>query len=207
MNFNSKTSSEFTGEHPSIIIRTVSIEDLYYIIPLTTFTNERWEKYKKQFGCRIISTGSIALVSKMQVRHKNNIKSRSVSNNLEPSLLLVPQPNEIKAVLDKLDTYISTATKKSYSMYNKFFNEYNIFDNDCSCLNNINCGEFTENSVFTLFKKSSDYIMLKLEGKTVKNLSIRDVSWILTKHIPNKLSINYYQDYYLIKIEKAIANI
>ena len=41
------SAPEFNGIHPAIIIRTLKETDLYVVIPLTTYTSERWEKTKK----------------------------------------------------------------------------------------------------------------------------------------------------------------
>ncbi len=208
VNLNGKSKSEFSGEHPSIVVKTVSERDLYYIIPLTTFTKERWEKYKKDFGCRIHSTESIAIISKMQVRHVDNIKARSVSKNFTPPKILVPTSEELSNVLKKLNTYLAKATARSLSAYNDFMSERFEFLETAKYLSLVNYNNFKENSSFVIFKQTEEYITLKLDGLLVKHMSVKDVLSVLQEYIPEKFSINYYKDgdYYLISIQKPIVN-
>ena len=46
---------EFKGVHPAMVVRMLKEEKMYYVVPLTTYTKERWEKCKRQgFGCRVV---------------------------------------------------------------------------------------------------------------------------------------------------------
>ena len=56
-------SYEFKGVHPALIVRMLKEEEMYYVVPLTTYTKERWDKCKRKgFGTRIISTNSTITV-------------------------------------------------------------------------------------------------------------------------------------------------
>ena len=35
---------EFKGVHPAMVVRMLKEEKMYYVVPLTTYTKERWEK-------------------------------------------------------------------------------------------------------------------------------------------------------------------
>ena len=201
VNLNGKSSSEFKGDHPSIIVQTLKLKDLYYIIPLTTYTKERWKDYKDQFGCRIKSTGSIALVSKMQVRHKWNIKNRSFSTNFDPPRLLVPTSKEIEVVLKKLTSYLQSARKNALKSYDNFIKQYSEFDKNCIQLREIIDTQKCLNSVFSINKKLEGSITIKIDGKSISLLSVNDVSWIINQHISEEHNINYHDDYYLVKIK------
>lgn len=39
---------EFKGVHPAMVVRMLKEEKMYYVVPLTTYTKERWEKCKRQ---------------------------------------------------------------------------------------------------------------------------------------------------------------
>ena len=46
VDFKGTNNAEFNGTHPALILKSVKNEDMYYVIPLTTYTKERWKKYR-----------------------------------------------------------------------------------------------------------------------------------------------------------------
>lgn len=200
VDFKGKTNSEFKGDHPAIVIQTAKYKTLYYVIPLTTYTKERWDKYKKEFGCRIKSTESIALVAKMEVMHASKIKGRSVSNNFSPPRLLVPTPEEIDCVTKKLISYMDTAVLKTSKAYNEFHAQYTTFDITCLEIDRIIAEKkVNTEDFFSIFKSSDASITLKFEDKSTATLSHRDVEYIIGCHTKSNFTINYYDDHYLAK--------
>lgn len=75
--FDGKHDSEFTGEHPALILRTLKEDEIYIVVPLTSYTKQKMDKIKeKGYGYHIKSTNSIARIDKFQVLHNSSIKNR-----------------------------------------------------------------------------------------------------------------------------------
>ena len=97
-------SYEFKGVHPALIVRMLKEEEMYYVVPLTTYTKERWDKCKRKgFGTRIISTNSIARVDKMNIVSKKQVQGRYYN----AGHLVILTENEIESVLVRVEEYIS----------------------------------------------------------------------------------------------------
>ncbi len=208
VNLNGKSNAEFVGEHPSLIIQTVSEKDLYYIIPLTTYTKERWQKDKEKFACRIKSTGSIALIDKMQVRHKSFIKRKSISKNFDPPLLVVPTPEEIENITKKLCSYITAATKHMASSYARYFEAYEEFKSLwINYIAGVLNGENLVLDGFVIYNEDENILSVKYKPSTTSSLlNISDVSYIIERHCPYRTTVNYQEDVhvFIIKIYKDV---
>ena len=107
--------AEFKGIHPSLIMQSIKNKEMYYVIPLTTYSKYKWKKLRKFLCCRIVSINSIARIDKVQIIHKDRIPKRW----MEGETLLVPTPNEILTVYNRLLEYTKLSTKKSIEEYNK----------------------------------------------------------------------------------------
>lgn len=121
--------AEFVGTHPTLVIRSYKNKDMFYLIPLTTYTDERWKAYRKCFCCRITSTNSIARIDKVKIVHRFEITNRWIKNDE----LLVLEPNELETVYKRFTEYLTLSTTISLSDYKKYYNNYNtlfttIFD-------------------------------------------------------------------------------
>ena len=93
---------EFKGVHPAMVVRMLKEEKMYYVVPLTTYTKERWEKCKRQgFGCRIVSTNSIARVDKINIVTEKQIHSRYYNSEK----LVCAEPAEIEKVILRVEEY------------------------------------------------------------------------------------------------------
>lgn len=92
---------EFKGVHPALVIRTLREEQMYVVIPLTTYTAERWERCKRKgFGSRIHSTNSIARIDKMNIVTRKCIQGRYYN----AGSMVVPNIAEVKAIIsEKID--------------------------------------------------------------------------------------------------------
>ncbi len=115
-NFTGSTSAEFQKTHPAIVIQNNKEPEQYYVIPTTSYTKERWRKYKQRCACRLLSINSIALVHKMQIVHYNNIGKRYYKNN-EPIIIT---DEEFDKVCEKLLALINKSilfAKKNSSQY------------------------------------------------------------------------------------------
>ena len=109
---------EFKGIHPALIVRMLKEEKMYYVVPLTTYTKEKWERCKRKgFGSRIISTNSIARVDKMYVVSEKQIQGRYYN----AGHLVVPTAEEVNVVLKRVEEYIELTDKKADKEYSKFF--------------------------------------------------------------------------------------
>ena len=46
VNLKGVDASEFKGSHPAVIVRTLKEEKIFFVVPLTTYTKDRWDKAK-----------------------------------------------------------------------------------------------------------------------------------------------------------------
>lgn len=107
--------AEFNANHPSMIIQNLKEPDMFYIIPLTTYDREKWEKLRKYYCCRIESTNSIARIDKMQVRHISSIPKRWFSGGK----VLFPTPDELNLISTKLTEYVDLSVQRMQKEYKK----------------------------------------------------------------------------------------
>lgn len=126
VDFKGTNNAEFDGNHPALILKSVKNTEMYYVIPLTTYTKERWKKYRKLLCCRIVSIGSIARIDKMLIMHKSKIPKRWVKNDN----LLIPTPNEIATVYNRVFEYLSLSINTSLEGYKKFYKNYETLYHD-----------------------------------------------------------------------------
>ncbi len=129
IDLDGKSKSEFCGSHPSIIIQNRKEKDMYFIIPLTSFNRENWKNDKKNFCCRILSTNSIALIDKVQVRHKRHIGVKFLSKQSQDMMVITP--HELNRVLTKLVGYIKASTDQAQKEYREYYRQYAWFDKQC----------------------------------------------------------------------------
>lgn len=161
--------SEFSGEHPTLVLRCVSNRDEYFAIPLTSYTKERWEKYKKTFCVRITTFNSIARIDRMAIISKNKIGDRWYKNQK----LLIPHPKEIAVIYKRIEDYLHSSIAKSLKNYNDFYKQYTqIYDlytklfieHDKSVLQ------------FFIINKNNKELIVSTELKKYTNLSFLDIS-------------------------------
>lgn len=120
-------SYEFKGVHPALIVRMLKEEKMYYVVPLTTYTKERWEKCKRKgFGTRIISTNSIARVDKMNIVSEKQVQGRYYN----AGHLVIPTEDEVIAVLKRVEEYVLLTDDKSNKEYSKFITQRTKFEKD-----------------------------------------------------------------------------
>ena len=124
-------SYEFKGVHPALIVRMLKEEEMYYVVPLTTYTKERWDKCKRKgFGTRIISTNSIARVDKMNIVSKKQVQGRYYN----AGHLVILTENEIESVFVRVEEYISLTNDKSNKEYRKFVTQRANFEKSMDIL-------------------------------------------------------------------------
>ena len=104
------TDASFKGAHPSIIIRKLTEPTFYFIIPLTTYTKEKWDKLRKFGCCKIDSTNSIARIDKMQIREELDIPKRYIQKGRH----IVPTYDEMSRVMDKTKQYFNLSLDKYF---------------------------------------------------------------------------------------------
>lgn len=172
VNFEGTNNAEFKGVHPALILRSVKNYDMYYVIPLTSYTKERWKNYRKSLCCRIISIGSIARIDKMLILHKDKISKRW----FEEEHLLVPTLNEIKTVYNRVLEYISLSMNKSIGEYSKFYSNYEtLYCDFTSFITN------PTSDMLNLFSINirDDIIYITYSLTRVTNLSFEDIRRIV----------------------------
>lgn len=122
---------EFKGVHPAMIVRLLKEEKMYYVVPLTTYTKERWERCKRKgFGTRIISTNSIARIDKLNIVSEKQVQSRYYNGGH----IVVPTQKEVETALRRVEEYICLSNGKTNREYNKFIIQRENFEKDIKIL-------------------------------------------------------------------------
>lgn len=173
-NFQGKTNAEFQDTHPAIVIQNNKQIELYYVIPITTYTEERWRKYKKRNACRLLSINSIALLHQMQVVHSKYIGKRYYSNDAP----LMITDKEFDKVCDNLLVLIN----KSISVVKKdnvqYHSQLNTFEQALKTFAETKSIE--EDDLFTI---NQDDTVLVYKTKIPKSYW-QDYEYIVKKIIP-----------------------
>lgn len=191
------SDAEFIGEHPSIIIRTLKEDDIYFIVPLTTYTKEKWEKTKlKGFGCQISSTGSIARIDKMKLCHIRDVKVRWINQNA----LLIITPDELRCVVTKINSYVELSSLKCAKEYNKYHTQYiSLFDEFELMCAKMNLDDMKLIAISFNVKN----LICSCPKTYISQLSIHDLNNIIRKYFEHKnvsFSISKNQADFIITI-------
>lgn len=165
---------EFKGVHPAMVVRMLKEEKMYYVVPLTTYTKERWEKCKRQgFGCRIVSTNSIARVDKINIVTEKQIHSRYYNSEK----LVCAEPAEIEKVILRVEEYFKLSNQKGLNEYKKFYSEKKVFENKMYQFWIDN--KFDD--VFYNVKIEKGSIELELGKDEIRNLTFNDIVQVLSE--------------------------
>lgn len=160
---------EFKGVHPALIVRMLKEEKMYYVVPLTTYTKERWDKCKRKgFGTRITSTNSIARVDKMNIVSEKQVQGRYYN----AGHLVIPTEEEIGAVLERVEEYISLTDDKSNKEYGKFTTQRSMFEKDMDMLSKKNYEEF---SYPITVENDLSFLYPCTELSFISNVDIKDI--------------------------------
>ena len=165
---------EFKGVHPAMVVRMLKEEKMYYVVPLTTYTKERWEKCKRQgFGCRIVSTNSIARVDKINIVTEKQIHSRYYNSEK----LVCAEPAEIEKVILRVEEYFKLSNQKGWNEYKKFYSEKKVFENKMYQFWIDN--KFDD--VYYNVKIEKGSIELELGKDEIRNLTFNDIVQVLSE--------------------------
>ena len=165
---------EFKGVHPAMVVRMLKEEKMYYVVPLTTYTKERWEKCKRQgFGCRIVSTNSIARVDKINIVTEKQIHSRYYNSEK----LVCAEPAEIEKVILRVEEYFELSNQKGLNEYKKFYSEKKVFENKMYQFWIDN--KFDD--VYYNVKIEKGSIELELGKDEIRNLTFNDIVQVLSE--------------------------
>ena len=165
---------EFKGVHPAMVVRMLKEEKMYYVVPLTTYTKERWEKCKRQgFGCRIVSTNSIARVVKINIVTEKQIHSRYYNSEK----LVCAEPAEIEKVILRVEEYFKLSNQKGLNEYKKFYSEKKVFENKMYQFWIDN--KFDD--VYYNVKIEKGSIELELGKDEIRNLTFNDIVQVLSE--------------------------
>lgn len=162
------------GVHPAMVVRMLKEEKMYYVVPLTTYTKERWEKCKRQgFGCRIVSTNSIARVDKINIVTEKQIHSRYYNSEK----LVCAEPAEIEKVILRVEEYFKLSNQKGLNEYKKFYSEKKVFENKMYQFWIDN--KFDD--VYYNVKIEKGSIELELGKDEIRNLTFNDIVQVLSE--------------------------
>ena len=165
---------EFKGVHPAMVVRMLKEEKMYYVVPLTTYTKERWEKCKRQgFGCRVVSTNSIARVDKINIVTEKQIHSRYYNSEK----LVCAEPAEIEKVILRVEEYFKLSNQKGLNEYKKFYSEKKVFENKMYQFWIDNKFE----DVYYNVKIEKGSIELELGKDEIRNLTFNDIVQVLSE--------------------------
>lgn len=165
---------EFKGVHPAMVVRMLKEEKMYYVVPLTTYTKERWEKCKRQgFGCRVVSTNSIARVDKINIVTEKQIHSRYYNSEK----LVCAEPAEIEKVILRVEEYFKLSNQKGLNEYKKFYSEKKVFENRMYQFWIDN--KFDD--VYYNVKIEKGSIELELGKDEIRNLTFNDIVQVLSE--------------------------
>ena len=165
---------EFKGVHPAMVVRMLKEEKMYYVVPLTTYTKERGEKCKRQgFGCRIVSTNSIARVDKINIVTEKQIHSRYYNSEK----LVCAEPAEIEKVILRVEEYFKLSNQKGLNEYKKFYSEKKVFENKMYQFWIDN--KFDD--VYYNVKIEKGSIELELGKDEIRNLTFNDIVQVLSE--------------------------
>lgn len=165
---------EFKGVHPAMVVRMLKEEKMYYVVPLTTYTKERWEKCKRQgFGCRVVSTNSIARVDKINIVTEKQIHSRYYNSEK----LVCAEPAEIEKVILRVKEYFKLSNQKGLNEYKKFYSEKKVFENKMYQFWIDN--KFDD--VYYNVKIEKGSIELELGKDEIRNLTFNDIVQVLSE--------------------------
>lgn len=165
---------EFKGVHPAMVVRMLKEEKMYYVVPLTTYTKERWEKCKRQgFGCRVVSTNSIARVDKINIVTEKQIHSRYYNSEK----LVCAEPAEIEKVILRVEEYFKLLNQKGLNEYKKFYSEKKVFENKMYQFWIDN--KFDD--VYYNVKIEKGSIELELGKDEIRNLTFNDIVQVLSE--------------------------
>lgn len=192
--FQGKHKSEFIGDHPALLIRTLKEDEIYIVVPLTTYTKEKMEKARsKGYGLHIISTNSIARIDKLQIIHRTNIKERWIHNNLH----LRTTPDELQKVNDKATEYIRLSASKANKEYSKYYPQYQKALNDFNALMN---NKKAADNIFEI-----DKMIIKCKKTNIQHLSKTDISEIVAQYYKDSnISLTLEKDYLVIEITAKV---
>lgn len=192
--FKGTHKSEFIGDHPALLVRTLKEDEIYIVVPLTTYTKEKMEKAKdKGYGVHIISTNSIARIDKTQIIHRADIKEMWLYNNLH----LRTTPDELVKVNNKTTEYVRLSAEKANKEYSKYYIQYQKSLNDFNDLVN---NKKNADNIFDM-----DNMIIKCKKTNIQHLSKTDISEIVAQHYKNNnIILTLEKDYLVIKITPKI---
>ncbi len=193
VNLKGSNDAEFDGSHPSVIIRSIKNEDMYYIIPLSTYTKDRWEKYRKLLCCKIESSNSIARIDKMQLRHISNIPKRwFVGNDI-----LVLSPTDLHNIYTRISEYLTLSLETSKKEYAKYFENYEYFQNE---VKKLLVDLEIEKTIFKI-SINNNGVTCECDLVKVSHLTFEDVKRIMWYHVKrNNVIINFKNNKLIIFI-------
>lgn len=207
INWDGQNEAEFIGNHPTLILKSIKNKQMYYVFPLTTYTAERWEKYRKLNCCRITSTNSIVRIDKVKVLHRLQIKNRWIKNDM----FIIPTPEEVSVVYQKYIEYITTCVDSSVTDYRKYHENYNKllkmlyesfveynFSDDLTFKFDDNIIEFSLNLASKLTFDDIKHIIFSILGKENVSVTYNKEKLVVTITVTDKVLLLTIKEKYSI---------
>lgn len=184
INFQGNSDAEFKGIHPAVVIKTLTEPRMLYVIPMTTYTEDRWRRLKENYCCKISSANSIARIDKMIIMNEADISHRYIKNGK----YIVPTYDEMVKLQEKLVKYFTLSTEKALNRYNKFYSEYILFATEWEMF--LLSGS-VEGTNFVVINEEPLILQYPLEG--IQKISYEDMKYLL-KNGTYHCSVTYNKD-------------
>lgn len=173
-----KDTSEFDGEHPTLVIRTKMEKEIYIAIPFTTYKKERWQKLKQYMCCRSISTNSIARIDKMEIISSSKIKNRWRENGK----LLIPEPEDLQNVLNNAMAYFKSSFSLGENEYQKVQKNTEQLTDEFEKIFDMNSNE--QSYISVSFEQSE--CIFSFDKRYANNISIQELYDIVNTYFNRK---------------------
>lgn len=172
VDFSGSCSAVIDGTHPAIVIRTLKENEVYMVLPLTSYTREKMDKVRRSgWGIHISSTNSIILVEKYQVIHISTIKNRWKTVSGEN---LKIDPTELKRINTKFNEYVKLSTDKADKEYNQYYIQYQELKSNLS-------SNVKKCSYYDVFDNGTTLI-INFNKTAINKLSKTDISELIEQN-------------------------
>lgn len=198
VNFDGTSDADFQGDHPTLIVRTLKEDDVYLVVPLTSYTEEKMEKARRVgFGYRIKSTNSIARIDKVKIINRSNIKNRWKEGNN----FLRLSKEELFELNSKVNDYITLTTEKAHREYEKYAEQ---FESTTTFFNDFFKNGTSAENIFSVENQSTNSTLIKCNKRDVHWLSTTDIVEIaLSFYPPEKIRVYIKDACVFINIQKT----
>lgn len=203
-------SPQMNGNHPAVVFRTLKESDLYIIVPLTTYTEDRWNKTKRfGYGMRLIPSNSIAKIDKFIVLHKSCIMNRWKTKSTGE--IVIVKGHDLSKLIKKTYDYMRLSLEKTDKEYKKYLVSYSLFEKNI-CEMGVFYDkliirkedekleyDFSDENYFKVLTANSTEFTFQAQKSLLNEVSMDDIQYIITTNLKNA-TFNIHQTNLVIKI-------